>query len=63
MSQTKTDLLSLDLAELEGFFAELSEPKYRARQLFSAMHKGISLDDVTNISKATKEKIRIGAED
>ena len=62
MSQTKTDLLSLDLAELEGFFAELSEPKYRARQLFSAMHKGVSLDEVTNISKATKEKISAVAE-
>ena len=57
MTQSKTDLLSLELSELESFIVELGEPKYRARQLFTAMHKGLSLDEITNISKATKEKL------
>ena len=41
----------------EQFFSELGEPRYRARQLFSAMHRGVPLEAITNISKATKEKI------
>ena len=53
----KTDLLSLDKAELITFFEEIGEPKYRAAQLFTQMHKGVLLDEITNISKATKEKI------
>ncbi len=53
----KTDLLSLDKAELITFFEEIGEPKYRAAQLFTQMHKGVPLDEITNISKATKEKI------
>ena len=40
----KTDLLSLELHELEAFMAELGEPKYRAKQLFTGMHRGVSPD-------------------
>ena len=57
MSEIKTDLLSLELHELEAFMTDLGEPRYRAKQLFSAMHKGLSLDEITNISKATKETL------
>ena len=53
----KTDLLCLSKGELETFFAELGEPKYRAGQLFTQMHRGVSLDAITNISAKTKEKI------
>ena len=53
----KIDLLSLDKAELTEFFEKISEPKYRAAQLFTQMHKGLLLDEITNISKATKAKI------
>ncbi len=53
----KIDLLGLSRAELEAFFLSIDEPKYRAKQLFSQMHKGVPLDAITNISKATKEKI------
>ena len=52
------DLLSMLPEELEAFMSELGEPKYRARQLFSAMHKGADWDSITNISRATKEKMR-----
>ena len=53
----KTDLLSLELHELEAFMAELGEPKYRAKQLFTGMHRGVAPDALTNISKATKAKL------
>ena len=57
MDTQKTDLLSLFPDELEEFIIALGEPKYRAKQLFSQMHKGISPADMTNIGKATKEKL------
>ena len=53
----KTDLLSLNKIELTAFFEKIGEPKYRASQLFTQMHKGLLLDEITNISKATKAKI------
>ena len=52
-----TDLLNLSPEELEAFVLSIGEPKYRASQLFSPMHKGISPQDLTNISKKTKENI------
>ncbi len=54
---SKIDLLCLSKEELKAFFLSIGEPKYRAKQLFTQMHKGVSLDTITNISKATKEKI------
>ena len=56
-TEQKIDLLSLAPEELEQFLAQLGEPRYRAGQLFSAMHRGVPLEAITNISKATKEKI------
>ena len=52
-----TDLLNLSPEELEAFVLSIGEPKYRASQLFSPMHKGISPQELTNISKKTKENI------
>ena len=53
----KTDLLSLLPSELEEFIISLGEPKYRVAQLFSQMHKGLSPEEMTNIGKATKQKL------
>ena len=53
----KIDLLCLSPVELEEFFLALGEPKYRAKQLFTHMNRGVSLDAITNISAKTKEKI------
>ncbi len=53
----KIDLLSLLPSELEEFIISIGEPKYRASQIFTAIHKGISPDEMTNIGKATKEKL------
>ena len=56
-TEQKRDLLSMTLPELQTLLAELGEQKYRAGQIFPQMHKGISPDEMTNISRATKEKL------
>ncbi|MBO5305692.1 MAG: 23S rRNA (adenine(2503)-C(2))-methyltransferase RlmN [Clostridia bacterium] len=57
MTENKIDLLSLGEKELVDFFLSIDEPKYRAKQLFTQMHKGLSIDKITNFSSATKKKI------
>ena len=57
----KTDLLSLLPEELESLMLSIGEPKYRASQLFTQMSRGISPDEMTNIGKATKEKLAANA--
>lgn len=53
----KTDLLSLYPGELTDLVLSIGEPKYRAKQIFSQIHKGISPDNITNIGKETKKKL------
>ena len=53
----KIDLLSLLPSELEEFVISIGEPKYRAKQLFVAMHKGLSPAEITNIGNAMKKKL------
>lgn len=53
----KIDLLSLLPDELGEYIISIGEPKYRAKQLFTQMHKGVAPSDMTNISKATKAKL------
>ena len=59
MEQTtkKIDLLSLLHEEMEQYILSLGEPKYRAKQLFIPIHKGICPQDITNIGKSLKLKI------
>ena len=51
------NILSYTPEELKALMAEIGEPTYRAGQIFSQLHKGISLDEMTNVGKATKEKL------
>lgn len=54
-----TDLKSLNRVELEQFFQELGEPKFRAKQVFQWLWHGVeSFDEMTNLSKALREKLR-----
>ncbi|MBO5845729.1 MAG: 23S rRNA (adenine(2503)-C(2))-methyltransferase RlmN [Clostridia bacterium] len=57
MEHTQIDLLSLSREELEDFIISIGEPRYRAEQMFSQMHRGISPEDMTNISKSLKAKL------
>lgn len=54
------DLKSYTLTELTDEVLALGEPKFRAKQLYEWMHKkkAASLDDMLNIPKTLKDKIR-----
>lgn len=54
----KVDLKSLEFDELAELLSSIGEPKFRTKQIFSWLHKGADFDDMTNISKATKEKLK-----
>ena len=51
------NILSYTPEELISLMEEIGEPKYRAKQIFSQLHAGKSILEMTNIGKATKEKI------
>ncbi len=54
---TKIDLLSLLPAELEEYFLSIGEPKFRAKQTFARLHRGERVQDITNLSKALRERL------
>lgn len=56
------NLLSFLPEEIEALMLKIGEPKYRAEQLFIQMHRGISTDKMTNIGKATRERLYAEAE-
>ncbi|MBQ8208425.1 MAG: 23S rRNA (adenine(2503)-C(2))-methyltransferase RlmN [Clostridia bacterium] len=57
-NQIKTDLLSLSVTELEKFVTEeLGEAKYRAKQIFTNIHRGVPPSEITNLSKALRQKL------
>jgi len=55
--QKKFDLLSLLPEELAELMCSLGEPKYRAEQLFTQMHRGLAPSEMTNIGKVTLQKL------
>ncbi len=57
-STSKRELLSLELFELEEWLLSAGEAKYRAKQLFPQLHKGLSPDEMTNLGKRLQEKLR-----
>ena len=58
-NKIKADILSMSLPELEAFFTEeLGEAKYRAKQVFPALHRGTEIDDLTTLSKPLREKLK-----
>lgn len=54
---TKVDLLSLLPTELEEYFLSIGEPRFRAKQVFARLHKGERIGEITNLSKALREKL------
>lgn len=54
------DIASLYLNELQEQFMAMDEPKYRAKQVYEWLVKGIkSFDDMTNISKNLKKNLKL----
>ena len=48
----KEDLKSMSLSQMEQAFSALGEPKFRAKQVFTWLHRGArSFDEMTNLSK------------
>ena len=60
MEQTiqKPSLLSLTVEELEAWMLAEGEAKYRAKQIFPQLHRGITPDEMTNLGKKLQEKLR-----
>ena len=54
----KIDLYSMTDRELADFFVSIGEPKFRAKQLFSELHRGKSIEDITTLSKSLRGKLR-----
>lgn len=53
------NIKGLRYKELEAFVLELGEKKFRAKQIFEWMHKGVrSFDEMANISKELREKLK-----
>ena len=54
------DLRSMYLDELSEYMKQIGEPAFRAKQVYEWLHKkyAATADDMTNISKSLREKIR-----
>lgn len=52
------DIKSMLPEEIEAAFADLGEPKYRAKQVFQWLGRGVrTFDEMTNLSKGLREKL------
>ena len=54
----KIDLYSMTDTELVDFFATLGEPKFRAKQVFPLLHRGVPIDEMTSLSKPLRERLK-----
>ena len=54
---TKVDLLSMLPEEMAKYFVSIGEPKFRAKQTFQRLHRGERIGDITNLSKALRERL------
>lgn len=54
----KQDIKSLTIEELNAAMRALGEPNFRAKQVYSWLHRGVrSFDEMTNLSKALRERL------
>ena len=57
----KKNMLSLLPGEIEAELSALGEPKFRAEQIFSWLHRGArDFEEMTNLPKSLREKLREG---
>lgn len=58
----KVDLLNMATDELENFLVSLGEQKFRARQIFEWVNKGVkNIDHMTNLSNNLRETLKLKA--
>ncbi|WP_037372370.1 23S rRNA (adenine(2503)-C(2))-methyltransferase RlmN [Anaerovorax odorimutans] len=54
----KTNIKNMTVKELETFFGNIEEKKFRAKQLFQWLYRGAySFDEMTDLSKELREKL------
>ena len=58
----KPDIMSMTPEEIKTFMSQIGEEPYRAAQIFSWIHKGASIDEMSNLSKKLREKLSAEAE-
>ena len=63
-SPAKVNLLGLPLAAMEQYFLDLGEKKFRAQQVLKWIHHhGVTdFDEMSNLGKALREKLKVNAE-
>ena len=54
---TKVDILSMLPQELEQYFVSIGEAKFRAKQVFTRLHRGERIAEITNLSKPLRQKL------
>ncbi|MBR2350927.1 MAG: 23S rRNA (adenine(2503)-C(2))-methyltransferase RlmN [Clostridia bacterium] len=57
MTEIKPDLYSMTEEDLLSYFLSIGEPKFRAKQVFSAIAQGTPISDITTLSKALRERL------
>ncbi len=56
--QQKYELLSMTFEELSDWMKAQGEAKFRAKQLYDWLQKGASFDEMSNLSKGLREKLK-----
>ena len=52
-------MTSYSLDDAKALMQELGQPAFRAEQLFSWIHKGATVDEMTNLPKDLREKLKL----
>jgi 23S rRNA (adenine2503-C2)-methyltransferase len=56
--QDKINLLDYSIEELEAILSEMGQQKFRAKQIFQWLHKGITdIDEMSNLSKQLRDSL------
>ena len=52
------DIKSMTMVEMADYFRQLGEPAFRAKQVFTWLHRGVkSFDEMSNLSKSLRQKL------
>ena len=52
------NIKSMTLPEMQAALKELGQPAFRAKQVYTWLHKGVrSYDEMTNLSKDLRQKL------
>lgn len=60
--EQRPDIMSMMPEELAEFVRSIGEKPYRAEQLFTWMSKGVEIDEMTNLPKSFRDKLKECAE-